>query len=151
MDDIKQRLKDASEACVAAYDAWRAKAGDHSLREALQEAVHELRKVGARLEIELAVSDRKQQGNEPIPIPSHRAARRGPGEGDMAEDDFNSNRSNNRPQGGSRPEQRRPVQIRQRPENEGNASPAASDAPAAEGEDAGRKRPLSLRRTSDSE
>lgn len=156
MDDIKQRLKEAADSCVSTYEAWRAKTGDHALREALQEAVHELRKVGARLEIELAVSDRKQQNNEPIPIPSHRASRRGGPGGDVegGEEDFNSNapRSNNRPQGGGRPD-RQPVQIRQRSENEGNGPAAAKDpaAPAGEGEDAGRKRPLSLRRTSDSE
>lgn len=155
MDDIKQRLKDASEACVSTYEAWRGKMSDHAAREALQDAVHELRKVAARLEIDLAVSDRKQQGNEPIPIPSHRASRRGGpgGEAEGGDDDFNSNAPrNNRPQQGGRSDnrpERQPVQIRQRSETEGNGPSAAKES-AAEGEE-GRKRPLSLRRTSDSE
>jgi hypothetical protein len=37
------------------------------------EAVHELRKVAARLEIEMAISERNEVASKPIPIPSHRA------------------------------------------------------------------------------
>jgi len=154
MDEIKQRLTEASEACITTYEAWRAKSGDSAAREALQEAVHELRKVGARLEIELAVSDRKTHGNEPIPIPSHRAARMRP-EGDMPDDEGNRHngareRDGNRPnrdrserQGGSRP-----VQIRQR--EEGGNQAAGNDAPPATAATAGEggKKPLSLSRKS---
>lgn len=164
MDEIKQRLTEASEACIKTYEAWRGKTTDHSARESLQEAVHELRKVAARLEIELAVSDRKQHGNEPIPIPSHRASRR-PAQGadtDMGEDDNRANRLP--PQGGQGGGQRRPVHIRRpQSDNPGNeaaapaAAPAAAAAPApaaegAEGEDGQRKpRPLSLRRSTEGE
>lgn len=155
MDEIKQRLKDCADACITTYEAWRAKPADHTARETLQEAVHELRKVSARLEIELAVSDRKQHGNEPIPIPSHRASRR-PGAPDMDQDEGNNNRGNrdggrdgggrdgNRGDGG-----RRPVQIRQRPEGGEGAQPG-NDAPPAPASASGNK-PLSLKRTNDSE
>ena len=168
MDEIKQRLSEAADACIKTYEAWRGKSGDAGAREALQDAVHELRKVAARLEIELAVSDRKQHGNEPIPIPAHRAARRqGAPEGsDFAPMEDEAPRMNPRPmggfggQGGNNP--RRNVQIR-RPSEGGAAVPAAAAAPAAPaaseavaspetapaGEEDGqrRSRPLSLRRT----
>lgn len=167
MDEIKERLKAASDACITTYEAWRAKAGDHAAREALQEAVHELRKVGARLEIELAVSDRKSQGSEPIPIPSHRASRR-PAQGadiDMEDDSNNRNRNpGNSFAGGGRDGNRgermdrggRPVQIRRPQENNGNTggnnAPAAAAAPApseSSGEEGGERKskPLSLKRT----
>lgn len=154
MEDIKQRLKDASDACIKTFDAWHAKPGDHSAREALQEAVHELRKVGARLEIELAVSDRKTQGNEPIPIPSHRAARRQGGDlPEMGDDEGNRQGGGNRGQGRDNRDRQgggRPVQIRQR-EEAGSAPQQANDAPGQpdQGEAGERKsKPLSLRRTS---
>ncbi|NBX66064.1 MAG: hypothetical protein EBQ96_03605 [Proteobacteria bacterium] len=155
MDEIKQRLSASSDACIKAYEAWRAKTGDHSAREALQEAVHELRKVAARLEIELAVSDRKAQTSDPIPIPSHRASRRQGGEYEGPEDDNRANRQGGgQGQGGG--QQRRPFQNQRRggeqAENTGNESPVAAPAPAAApaAEDDGQRRgkPLSLRRSS---
>jgi len=45
-------------------------------RESLLEAVHELRKVAARMEIEIAVSERDQMTQKPIPIPPHRSSRK---------------------------------------------------------------------------
>jgi hypothetical protein len=152
MDEIKQRLKEASDACVAKFEAWRAKGGDHAAREALQDAVHELRKVASRIEIELAVSDRKQQGNEPIPIPAHRAARRQGNE--MEDDDRNSGnrapsgpRPQGGPQGGSQGGQgggSRPVQIRKAAEPSENAGNSGGQ----DDEGGARKKPLSLKRTS---
>lgn len=141
MDEIKQRLKEASEACITSYEAWRAKPNDHGLREKLQEAVHELRKVGARLEIELAVSDRKTQGADPIPIPSHRASRRQGAELEEVDDRNNRREGGGRDQGPRDQGHRKPVQIR-RPEGEG---PQPGNDAASE--DDGRKKPLSLRRT----
>lgn len=154
MDEITQRLKEASEATITAFEAWRAKPNDATLRENLQEAVHEMRKISARLEIELAVSDRKTQGADPIPIPSHRASRRqGPGGPDMDADDENRgqrqgghhNRDGNRD--GNRSNTPRPVQIRTpAAAAEGSAQPGND---AASGDDDGsRKKPLSLKRTS---
>lgn len=76
MDEIEQRLRDASEKCIASYMGWRDKKdGDEGVQEALQEAVHELRKVASRLEIEIAVSERDAMSQRPIPIPPHRSSR----------------------------------------------------------------------------
>lgn len=156
MDEIKQRLSASSDACIKAYEAWRAKTTDTGARETLQEAVHELRKVAARLEIELAVSDRKAQTSDPIPIPSHRASRRQGGDFEGGDDDNRANRQGGSPQGqgGRRPFQNQRRSGGEQAENAGNESaPAAAAAPAAvaaAGEDEGQRRskPLSLRRSS---
>ncbi len=72
MDDVKTRLKDCSEKALEAYDAWQdKKEAEH--REELQEAIHELRKVASRVEIEIAMSERQVATNKKIPIPSHRS------------------------------------------------------------------------------
>jgi len=73
MDEIKQRLEDTSAACVKTFVAWRGDEKNNEARTELQEAIHELRKVASRLEIELAVSDRNNNTSKPIPIPSHRS------------------------------------------------------------------------------
>ena len=72
MDDTLQRLKETAEACVKAYETWGGSRKNFAARESLQEAVHELRKVAARLEIEVAVSERDEMTQRPIPVPSHR-------------------------------------------------------------------------------
>lgn len=79
MDEIEQRLRGSTDACIKSYEAWRAKEKDGATREALQEAVHELRKVASRLEIEMAVSERNEMAGKPLPIPPHRSSRRRPG------------------------------------------------------------------------
>ncbi|HEY8964402.1 MAG TPA: hypothetical protein VIN59_08090 [Alphaproteobacteria bacterium] len=138
MEDITQRLKDACEACTKTYTAWRAKSSDHTAREALMEAVHELRKVAARLEIDLAVADRQQNPNDPIPIPSHRAARRGgPGAQGPADDIGNSVGGDD-----GRPQQRAPRPAPRREEGD-NASASASSG--------GSGKPLSLKRSSEND
>lgn len=82
MDEIEQRLRAGADACIKSYEAWRAKEKDSAAREALLEAVHELRKVASRLEIEMAVSERNEMAGKPLPIPPHRSSRRPrPGEG----------------------------------------------------------------------
>jgi len=135
MDDIKQRIKDAADNCVKAFDVWRAKPGDHTLREALMEAVHEWRKVGARMEIELAVADRQQNPNDPIPIPAHRAARRG-GQQAPADDIGNTAEEN----AGRSPRQNRP---QPRPARSGDDEGGA----AAGSGGSGSGKPLSLKRS----
>ncbi|HRQ61554.1 MAG TPA: hypothetical protein PLO23_08615 [Alphaproteobacteria bacterium] len=75
MSEIKARLVTASEATVKAYDKWSGDQKNGASREGLQEAIHELRKVASRLEIELAISERDQNAAKPIAIPPHRAAR----------------------------------------------------------------------------
>lgn len=74
MEDIKTRLEQTSQACIAAFDAWSKDKKKSEAQEALSEAIHELRKVSSRLEIELAISERNDS-QKPIPIPTHRASR----------------------------------------------------------------------------
>jgi hypothetical protein len=89
MDDISKRLRDAADNCVKSYEAWAQGKKDVGARESLQEAVHELRKVSARLEIEVAASERDDITQRHIPIPSHRASRhRHGGEGSGSLPDF---------------------------------------------------------------
>ena len=75
MSEIKQRLEETSANCLKAYVKWDANKKSSSDRESLLEAIHELRKVASRLEIELAISERDQNAQKPIPIPPHRDAR----------------------------------------------------------------------------
>lgn len=72
MDDIKTRLEECSAACLKTYEVWDAKK-DTQTREDLQEAIHDLRKVASRLEIEITLSERSKSSAKPIPIPSHRS------------------------------------------------------------------------------
>ncbi len=76
MDELATRLKDTSEGCMKAYELWSKDNKDSTAREALQDAVHELRKVAARLEIEVAVSERDENGKA-LPIPGHNSYSRG--------------------------------------------------------------------------
>ena len=73
-DDIKKRLQDNAEKCVQAYEAWHKNKKDSSAREALQDAIHEMRKVTSRLEIELATSENSET-QKPMPIPQNRNAK----------------------------------------------------------------------------
>ncbi len=81
MDEIQQRLRTATDNCISCHDAWRKNQKDSAAREGLIEAVHELRKVAARLEIDIAINERDEMAARPIPIPPHRASRKG-GNGD---------------------------------------------------------------------
>jgi hypothetical protein len=91
MDEIETRLKETSDNCFKSYESWRKDQKNASTREALQDAVHELRKVASRLEIELAVSDRNEMVQKPIPIPPHRDAKhRGGNDGDFETQRFDS-------------------------------------------------------------
>ncbi|MBL4804843.1 MAG: hypothetical protein JKY71_08255 [Alphaproteobacteria bacterium] len=74
-DEIKERLQDCCGTCTTAYESWRKDEKSIDARENLQEAIHEIRKVASRLEIELAVSERDQMAQKPIPIPPHRNAK----------------------------------------------------------------------------
>jgi hypothetical protein len=80
MEEIDKRLRDATDACLTAYGEWSASKKNSEAREKLQEAVHELRKVAARLEIEMAVSERDEMASKPLPIPPHRSSKKRPGE-----------------------------------------------------------------------
>lgn len=85
MDEIEKRLRDTSDTCFTCYEAWLKNKKDPGAREALLEAVHEVRKVASRLEIELAVSERDEMTQRPIPIPPHRDAQRRPAQ-EMSDD-----------------------------------------------------------------
>lgn len=73
MDDIKKRLSTATEECLKRYDAWESSKKSSSTREDLQDAVHELRKVASRFEIEIAISEREEVSSKHLPIPAHRS------------------------------------------------------------------------------
>ena len=77
MDEIQTRLQETSQNCLNAYTEWESKKKDRKAQEELSSAIHELRKVSSRLEIELAVSERDQATSKPLPIPSHRANSKG--------------------------------------------------------------------------
>jgi hypothetical protein len=76
MDEIEQRLRAATDACIASYATWRKDQKESVARAGLLESVHELRKVAARLEIEMAISERNEMAARPIPIPPHRSSRK---------------------------------------------------------------------------
>ena len=73
MSELKQRLQNASAACVDAYEAWQNDVKNDVAREKLMDTVHELRKVSSRLEIEIALNDRKNTNAKRIPIPEHKS------------------------------------------------------------------------------
>ena len=124
MDEIDKRLRESADACVKSYEAWRKDEKNSKSREELLEAVHELRKVSSRLEIEIAISERQDMADKPIPIPPHRSSKRGKGEQtdilDGGDDAFNSdmdggdraNQNQRRGGGGGRGGQRRNNQRR---------------------------------------
>ncbi|MFA7276383.1 MAG: hypothetical protein WC043_06250 [Pseudobdellovibrionaceae bacterium] len=74
MDETQARLREAADQCIKAYDVWDKSKKNVEAREDLQEALHELRKVAARVEIEVAASEREEITQRPIPIPPHRAS-----------------------------------------------------------------------------
>lgn len=82
MDEIEKRLRESTDACIKGFEAWVKASKSLESREELMEAMHEVRKVVARLEIEIAISERDRLGSRPIPIPPHRSQRkRGGSEG----------------------------------------------------------------------
>lgn len=75
LDGVEARLRETARGCLSAYRSWRQTPGETSIQ-SLSEAVHELRKALARVEIDMSASRRDEQAIRPIPIPAHRAARR---------------------------------------------------------------------------
>lgn len=71
---IDNRLRDTSAACLEAFAAWDKNRKDKPASKALHAAVHELRKVASRLEIELAASERDNGSQKPIKPPTHKTA-----------------------------------------------------------------------------
>ena len=94
-EETGKRLKDASAQCLKCYESWKKEQDSGDSREDLMEALHELRKVAARVEIELAIGERREMTAKPIPIPVHRSARRHSG----SNNDDIGNRVESRPSG----------------------------------------------------
>ncbi|TWB21876.1 hypothetical protein FBZ89_104124 [Nitrospirillum amazonense] len=69
-----QRMIAAAQRSAEAYTAW--KANPEGGMQGLTDALHELRKVIARMEIEMSASRKEEHAARPIPIPYHRAQRR---------------------------------------------------------------------------
>lgn len=115
MSEIKTRLKESTEACLKCYEAWDADKKSSEARENLQESIHDLRKVGSRLEIEIAISERDNMSDKPLPIPSHRSTSKAKGAVESILPDHGNtvgNSSNNggtKKEGSRRPRGRRPV------------------------------------------
>ncbi len=68
--DVLDRLRDTVTRCVSHYEQWR---GGGDGENDLTNALHELRRVLARIEIELAASHADEGAQRAIPIPLHRA------------------------------------------------------------------------------
>ncbi|WP_173012762.1 hypothetical protein [Niveispirillum sp. SYP-B3756] len=62
-----ERMDIAAKACAEAYRMWKSGEGDV---QSLGDSIHELRKVIARMEIEVSASRKEEQ--RPVPIPSYR-------------------------------------------------------------------------------
>lgn len=75
IDAVEARLRETARGCLSAYRGWRQIPSEGTIQ-SLHDAVHDLRKVLARLEIDMSASRRDEQVMRPIPIPTHRAARR---------------------------------------------------------------------------
>ncbi len=118
MSEIKKRLQESVDACLKSYEAWDADKKNVEARENLQEAIHDLRKVGSRLEIEIAISERDTMSAKPLPIPPHRSSSKAKGAVESILPDqgntVGNSSSNAKKDGGGarRPRSRRPSQKR---------------------------------------
>ncbi len=90
MDEIEKRLRETTDACIKSLENWQKQNKSLESREELMETMHEVRKVIARLEIEIAISERDRLGSRPIPIPPHRSSMKSSNgeEGDFSEESF---------------------------------------------------------------
>lgn len=135
MEEIEKRLRDTTDACIKSFENWIKQGKDLESRETLMEAMHEIRKVVARLEVEIAISERDRLGSRPLPIPPHRSSRKGPqGEdGDFGDDDMmqphvqpqphraqGGQNNDQRRGGGGQNRGRRPMGLRAQGGNNGN-------------------------------
>ena len=68
-----ERLQETAAKCLSSLDSWNKNLKDVEARESLLEAVHELRKVTSRLEIDIAMNDRQVVNAKPLPIPEHKS------------------------------------------------------------------------------
>jgi len=88
MEEIEKRLRESTDACIKSFENWVKASKSLESREELMEAMHEVRKVVSRVEIEIAISERDRLGSRPLPIPPHRSQNKRSGAGgDEAEGD----------------------------------------------------------------
>ncbi|MFZ4761327.1 MAG: hypothetical protein ACOYK8_00730 [Alphaproteobacteria bacterium] len=77
VDPVHARFEEALLRCSNAYRSWRG--GDEAIIDPasvpLSDALHELRKVIARIEIEMASEKKRHEVQPPIPTPLHRSNR----------------------------------------------------------------------------
>ncbi|MCB9996452.1 MAG: hypothetical protein H6869_08470 [Rhodospirillales bacterium] len=106
-NNIEDRLKEATSNCLSSHGEWDKNKKDSKARETLMEAVHELRKVAARLEIEIAISERDEMASKPIPIPPHRSNKRKM-ENNVDDNVGNQGDGDNSNKGGPKPQRNRP-------------------------------------------
>lgn len=76
MDEIESRLRESTDAFIKSFENWVKQSKNLESRETLMEAMHEVRKVVSRVEIEIAISERDRLGSRPLPIPPHRSQRK---------------------------------------------------------------------------
>lgn len=76
MDEIESRLRESTDAFIKSFENWVKQSKNLESRESLMEAMHEVRKVVSRVEIEIAISERDRLGSRPLPIPPHRSQRK---------------------------------------------------------------------------
>lgn len=88
-NNIQERMTESSKACLESFKDWETNKKDTEKRETLLAAVHELRKVSSRIEIEVALSERDEQARKNIPIPAHRSHKNNKSKDASAEDDSN--------------------------------------------------------------
>ncbi|MFA5592409.1 MAG: hypothetical protein WC989_03750 [Micavibrio sp.] len=124
MDEIEQRLRESTATFIKNFEGWAKDQTSADLREGLMDSMHEVRRVLARVEIEIAISERDRMGSRQLPIPPHRSQKKRGGEGggdDAGSGDdggFNMLESD----GAEQPRQPRRVQSRggRRPQTRGN-------------------------------
>ena len=127
MDEITQRLQETSKNCLEAYQEWAAKKDDQAAQEKLHAVIHELRKVSSRLEIELAMSERKESVSKPIPIPSHKSNQK-PDKGSVSSSSQSSAASSDKENGQQSSSASRSAGTRARRSSSGRAASSASSS-----------------------
>jgi hypothetical protein len=144
MEEIENRLKETTQACIKSFENWVKQDKNLESREELMEAMHEVRKVVARVEIEIAISERDRLGSRPIPIPPHRSSLKGQNgeEGDDAGFDMSEQpmRHSQNNDGGQRRNNhsrnnRRPMHNNNRPSSGGGNPNPPNDSNGNKGPD----------------
>lgn len=84
-ENTAQRLQETAAKCLSSLDTWNKDLKNVEARESLLEAVHELRKVTSRLEIDIAMNDRQVVNAKPLPIPEHKSKTKGKNQKPLSE------------------------------------------------------------------